>query len=687
MYYVTIGDINGNDEILYYPSDEQSSIYDTQLKQSVGECGEFTFKVPFNNAFYNLIAEYKVVTIIRDDAEYWRGYIKEITTDFDNSLEVYCIEDLGWLNYEFPASPEQKEITKLQQFQNLLNRYNGLIGVKGTKKTFDIGYITIPSAQDKWNYTTTYEMSTLDCLRLIAGDKGYVRVRRQNGKRYIDIVTLEDYGNQTDQAIQFGDNLLDYTKELNTSYMLNVIYPYGKELEDNELYKDYKQRLAGTPLEDAASIAKYGRIAKNIFFETDDLKTLNSQAATYLKQNARPRTTIDLTAVDMSELGLSYSKLKLGDKLEIIAEPFGFSGGDFITVVQMTTDIQDLSKNNLTLSDNKIGNRTLTQIQSEIVDILDDVPTESTILSAARKNAIELLNNSEGGFVSFEFDEKNPTQMIAIHVADNKDLDKALNDWVWNKGGFGYRTRKNANDAWSNLAVAITMDGAIVANAITSGVMSGDRVRGGVIEVGGKGFGKNGQILVKNEDGTTLITLNKDGMTLSGGQIIEWSSIKKKVKDKNVDIDVTDLTDTKGKLWSTQIGETWIKTTTVKAQNLITSLIYKDKDNYLNFGEEKRKIDGAKKTLKHRLHVKSSEDDYTTYIDTEGRLVTQRFYAGKSDEDSDAALIDEAGVSQHGQQLKWSDIKKMNDIIYKHGYILQLDQLDQWARSMGYRPT
>ena len=71
----------------------------------------------------------------------------------------------------------------------------------------------------------------------------------------------------------------------------------------------------------------------------------------------------------------------------------------------------------------------------------------------------------------------------------------------------------------------MTMDGAIVADYITTGTLMGDRVKGGTFEIGGAGLAKDGKILVKNAQGTTLITIDKNGMTFSNGEKIAYSDI------------------------------------------------------------------------------------------------------------------------------------------------------------------
>lgn len=65
----------------------------------------------------------------------------------------------------------------------------------------------------------------------------------------------------------------------------------------------------------------------------------------------------------------------------------------------------------------------------------------------------------------------------ALYVMDTQDLETAKKLWKWGLGGFGY----SANGKNGPFTTAITMDGQIVADFITAGTMSGERIQAGTI--------------------------------------------------------------------------------------------------------------------------------------------------------------------------------------------------------------
>ena len=65
-----------------------------------------------------------------------------------------------------------------------------------------------------------------------------------------------------------------------------------------------------------------------------------------------------------------------------------------------------------------------------------------------------------------------------ILIMDSPDINSAVNVWRWNQNGLGYSSTGYSG----SYGTAITADGRIVADFITAGTLSGDRVRAGKIE-------------------------------------------------------------------------------------------------------------------------------------------------------------------------------------------------------------
>lgn len=462
MYQVNLGD-----NILYYPANSDFAIYDTKLNEEVGSAGEFTFKVPPTNPLYSSLTTGALVTILKDGVEYWRGEIKEIDVDFAKVADVYCLEDLAFLADEYLAPTSITTETYAQRFQAAITAYNAN---RSSDRQFAIGYITNVISSGACSWVTEYDESILDDLRkCICGDDGYLRVRRVTSggtvTRYIDCVSLSDYGSQATQTIEYGYNLLDYVKESDYENLTNVLTPYGEELE-SEVYEGYSARLAGTVIQNDDSVTAYGRHAKAVVFDgVDDLTELNRLAAAYLTRYSQPQLAMEVEAVDLSTVE-NVSELNVGDSVRIISKPFAVDQWLYLTKVER--DLQNIDKNTITLSGYVRTGRTLTSQSQEAVDAIKRIPTKNSILDAARRNAFEILNGTDGGYVTFETNADD--QITELRIANNLDYSQATKCWRWNLGGLAYLEREDPTDEWT-VTTAATMDGGFVADFITTGTL------------------------------------------------------------------------------------------------------------------------------------------------------------------------------------------------------------------------
>lgn len=507
MYQVNLGA-----KVLYYPASEDAAIYDTEWIEDVGQAGEFSFKVPPSNPLYGELTQGALVTILKDGKEAWRGEIREISKDFANIADVYCLEDLSWLADEFLTPASITNETYAQRFQAAIAAYNLN---RPLERQFSVGYLTNVTPSSNCNWVTEYEDSILDDLRnCICKDDGYIRVRRVTSggtvTRFIDIVRLSDYGVMATQPIEYGYNLLDYVKESDYGNLTNVLNPYGEEL-DTEIYDGYNQRVAGTPIQDDASIQVYGRHARTVIFDgVTDVSQLNALAQAYLTRYSQPQLTMEVKAVDLADID-GVAEIHIGDSIRVIARPFAVDQWLYLTEIRR--DIQNIDKNTITLSGHVQTRRTITEQTIGTADLVKNLPSKSSILDAAFKNVLALLNGVDGGYVTFETDGTD--HITEIRIANNMDFEQATKCWRWNLGGLAYLHRDYPTDDWE-ASVAMTMEGEVVADFITSGTLRSITIQGNTIS--GNTISGN-TISGGTISGTTISGTTISGSTINGGAI------------------------------------------------------------------------------------------------------------------------------------------------------------------------
>ena len=104
----------------------------------------------------------------------------------------------------------------------------------------------------------------------------------------------------------------------------------------------------------------------------------------------------------------------------------------------------------------------------KIKDTLDNLDT--TILESAKEVATDLINSGFGGFVRVHSDR--------ILIMDTEKEETAMCVWQWNKNGLGYSST-GINGPYG---LAMTKDGAIVADFITVGVLNGALLKAGSVQ-------------------------------------------------------------------------------------------------------------------------------------------------------------------------------------------------------------
>lgn len=128
--------------------------------------------------------------------------------------------------------------------------------------------------------------------------------------------------------------------------------------------------------------------------------------------------------------------------------------------------------------------------QATITDRINRV-ADSTVREINKKveNATQLITGGKGGYVVLDVvdpETGKKTQPWRILIMDTPDKETAKSVIQINKNGIGF-SQTGINGPYGN---AWTIDGNLLADYITVGTMLADRIRGGILEMGGTGLGK-----------------------------------------------------------------------------------------------------------------------------------------------------------------------------------------------------
>lgn len=244
MYSVYLSN-KGQEPLLIFddrlPTPETALISPT-LDIESGLAGSFDATLPPTNIGYSVIEAMKTEVIIKKNGkEKWRGRVLNPSTDFYNQMKIEVEGELTYLTDTYQPQHEYKTETLRQVIEGILSIHNQKVSGANEPfdKTFYVGAVFVsdeaddPTGTDKSYRATDYD-TTLNCLKKIADNyKGYFIVRHEDdGKRYLDF--LKEFNITSSQRIDFGENLLDFTKSFKMEDLCTVAMPIGGRVQDTD---------------------------------------------------------------------------------------------------------------------------------------------------------------------------------------------------------------------------------------------------------------------------------------------------------------------------------------------------------------------------------------------------------------------------------------------------------------------
>ena len=506
-------DIDGKP--LYRAIDELNLI-NPKLKLEVNKSGSFTFKMAACHPRYDDIQLMtSEITIYQNDEEIWRGRPIRIDEDFNKNKSVECEGELAYLNDIIQPPKQYQNYTPLSFLNALLAEHNKRAD---DDRKFEIGEVTVTDDNNSILRYTNFE-NTLTCIndKLIKQFGGYLKIRHEHGKRYIDY--LQEINEVNDQVIRFGVNIIDFSTNFDATDIATAIIPLGarqdeKDIEALEKYLTIESVNNGKNyLVNEAAKKQYGYIEKVVKWDDvtlpDNLKTKGEK---YLTDYQFDTMQLELTAVDMANLEADYESIKLMQTVRVVSKPHGLD--KYFPVTKLDIALNNPANDTFTLGlevSESLTSKTST-MDNEIKSRLDETATISSVHQEAINTATDLIKTGvDGGYVK--------TSTSEILIMDNPDKDKAKGVWRFNKNGLGY----SKNGYNGTYGTAITMNGQIVADYVTTGTLSADRIKGGTLTIGGKGYNVNGKITILNKNNKVTGTIDNNGAYFSNCKIGDWS--------------------------------------------------------------------------------------------------------------------------------------------------------------------
>ena len=359
---------------------------------------------------------------------------------------------------------------------------------------------TIPTSDTTSDYNVTAWKVLQDCCSVYG-----VRFRFNNVSKVVYIINPDAY--ESLGAFATRDlNLKELNFKGKSNDFYTRLYAEGADgmtfasINDNKAYIDdnsYSDKI----------ISYYWKDERYT-----DKQSLLDDATEKLAELAKPVRSYDCDVLDLANTN---------------PDMYGFENFELIQVITLIDDAQERRLDYQIVEkweypyypvQNKVVLSTSTpKIQNQVTSLIDSVnsPTSTfqQIMQSAIANSTALITGNKGGYVVFH-DSDNNGYPDEILIMNTPSIETATKVWRWNASGLGY-----SNTGYNgNYGLAMTIDGSIVANYITTGTLTANLIKAGILtDTKGK-FSLNMETgALSTKDGTFSGTISAS--TISGGTI------------------------------------------------------------------------------------------------------------------------------------------------------------------------
>ena len=315
-------------------------------------------------------------------------------------------------------------------------------------------------------------------------------------------------------SIKYGKNLTDLEQDENCSNVYTGVLPY---------WTGNDTTVSGSVV-NAPGTYDFTRILPvdftSDFEEQPSPAQLNNAATNYISANniGIPEVNLTVSFVHLNQteeyknLGI-FERVELGDTIKVEFAAMGVSSTARCVKTVYNTLLERYD--NVELGEVKKGLAdTISSQTSSIIDISKNSGVSSAV-KAAIMAASEAITGQKGGSVILH-DTRGGNKPNELLFLDNDDISQAQKVWRFNLSGFGY----SSNGYEGPFTTAITRDGSIVADFITTGSMDAARITSGILQ------SKDGRFLIdltantitmKKPSGNTVFSFDGNGnLTING---------------------------------------------------------------------------------------------------------------------------------------------------------------------------
>ena len=454
------------------------------------------------NGAYQLTMEYPMSGIHAEDLAL-RRIIKAKPNPTDNP-QLFRIDRIGKVmngvfscyakhisydlsGYEISSGSANSASSACLLLQNATDGYT-IVTDKTTSGNFEI---TEPSSVRSWFGGKTG--SFLDVF-------GTAEIKYDN----FVIQFLLNAGEDRNVTIRYGKNLLELSQEIGDTVYTHVVC----------FYKNEDTMVIGSKISTGLSLDAEKTLILDLSGDYEEVPTqaqLTAKAQAYINSNnlTTPSNNIKLDFVQSEELS---GRVDLCDTVTIYYEALGISR----TQVKCIRTVYDCIREKYVETEFGDPKTNLADSMVQASKAIEEKPSKSYMAEAVDR-ATKLITGNLGGHLILH-DSNGDGEPDELLIMDTDDISTAVNVWRFNQAGWGH-----SSDGYDgNYTLAATLDGGMVANFITAGSMSANRVRAGML------VSENGFLIIDLDNGTITapsITLNGEDVESTLDSLVQTSVV------------------------------------------------------------------------------------------------------------------------------------------------------------------